>query len=107
MLSAQDAQAEMPKPVTPAKVAKPPCNAGAGHDNPDAGNLGYEDFSDEPLRKGKRTRVVKQKRERILIVYHAIKHWPMRERAEMDEEEVMAEVHSKEVMKFHQWARMY
>ena len=53
-----------------------------------------EDFSDELPRKKKRTRVVKQKRERHLIVssYHAIKRWLMGERAEMDEIDVMAAV---------------
>ena len=80
---------EMPIPVTP---TKPLGNAGAGHDSLDAENSEREDLSDEQFRKKKRTRVVKQKRERHLIVYHAIKRWPMGERAEMDEMDVMAQV---------------
>ena len=80
---------EMPIPVT---HTKPLGNAGAGHDSPDAENSEREDLSDEQFRKKKRSRVVRQKRERILIVYQAIKRWPMGERAEMDAIDVMAEV---------------
>ena len=80
---------EMPSPVTP---TKPPRNAGAGHDSPDAENSEREDLSDEQFRKKKRTRVVKQKRDRILIVDQAIKRWAMGERAEMEEVDVMAQV---------------
>ena len=65
---------EMPIPVTP---TKPLGNAGAGHDSPDAENSEREDLSDEQFRRKKRTQVVKQKRERHLIVYQAIKRWPM------------------------------
>ena len=43
-------------------------------------------------RKRGPARVVKQKRERHLIVYQAIKRWPMGERAEMDEMDFKAEV---------------
>ena len=80
---------ETPIPVTP---TKPPCNAGAGHDSQDAENSECEDFSDDPHRKKKRTRKETKKRERHLIVYVAIKRWPLGELAEMEEDLIWIEV---------------
>jgi hypothetical protein len=80
---------EQPNPVTP---AKPPRNAGAGHDKSDAENSECQCYPDEPFRKKKRTRVDIQKRERHLIVYVHITLWPTGKRAEMNEDAMMSEV---------------
>ncbi len=82
-------------PVTP---TKPPRNAGAGQDNPDAQNSECQYDSDEPQRKKKEAQVETKKRERHLIVYVPIKRWPTGERADMEEEEMMFDVARKEML---------
>ncbi len=72
---------ETPNPVTP---TKPPRNARAGHDNPDAEISECQHDSDEPFRKKKKTQTEIKKRERHLIVYVPIKRWLAGDRAEMD-----------------------
>jgi hypothetical protein len=78
-----------PNPVTP---TKPPRNAGAGQDNPDAEISECQYDSDEPFRKKKKTRVETKKQERHLIVYVPIKRWPTGDNAEMEQEEMMFDI---------------
>ena len=80
---------ETPIPVTP---TKPPRNAGAGQDGPDAENSECEYDSDEPRRKKRKPRTETKKRERRLITYVPIKRWPTGEGAVMDLEEILFEV---------------
>jgi hypothetical protein len=84
---------EKPNPVTP---TKPPRNAGAGQDNPDAENLECQYGSDELFRKHKKKRVETKKRELHLIVYVPIKRWLTGYRADMEEEELMFDVAEEE-----------
>jgi hypothetical protein len=77
---------EKPNLVTP---TKPPLNAVASQDNPDAENSECQYDSDhEPHRKKKKTQVETKKRERHLIAYVPIKRWPTGERAEMEEDQM-------------------
>jgi hypothetical protein len=80
---------ETPNPVTP---TKPPRNAWAGQDNPDAENLECQYDSDEPFLKKRKTLTETKKLEWHLIVYVPIKQWLTGERAEMGEEEMMFDV---------------
>ncbi len=86
---------ETSNPVTP---TKPPRNARAGQDNPDAENSECQYNSDELFRKHKKKRVETKKRGRHLIVYMPIKRWQTGERAEMEEDEMMFDV-AEEVRK--------
>jgi hypothetical protein len=85
--SAQDP--ETPNPVTP---TKPPRNAGASQDNPDADNSECQYDSYEPRRKQKKRRVETKKRDRHLIVYVPIKRWPTGDRAEIKEDEMTFDI---------------
>jgi hypothetical protein len=80
---------ETPNPVTP---TKPPHNAGAGQDNPDAEISECQYDSDESFRKKKKMLVETKKRERHLIVYVPIMRWLTGDRAEIEEEEMMFDV---------------
>jgi hypothetical protein len=64
-----------PNPVTP---TKPPGNDGAGHDNQDANRPVTQ--SNENAELG-----LKQKRQRIVVVYRVVKQWVTGDRAEQPE----------------------
>ena len=79
----EERSAQSPEPPNPAMPTESTGNDGAGHAEPDAENSDAESDLDAPR---------KQKRPRTVLAYEVVKRWVTGDRAELDEQEIQAEL---------------